>query len=578
MRWATFLLVAAGTALIGVVVVVVAGLLVWGYPPETAAGGIHSRWVHHFGTQLWEGDLYPRWLIGPNSGFGSATFWYYPPLPFWVSSLYYPFVPTPWHALGWSAATGLLVSGATSFTFFRRLVSVKAAAMASLCYVIAPYPLGHVLFVHGAYAQFWAFAWMPLVLLGIDRSVRDSRAGKGPLVIALALLFLTHVLTAIVFAPFAAAYALVVGRWGVRALGTAFAWALGLTAIYWLPIFWVQEKIAGADQPLFQGKLLENTFFFQGWSTLEAISPFIEGFDNGFLLAIYLLTLLMLYLASWWGGVEPRRLNWLGWTLIGLGAVYLLMQTPLGKPVFTLLPPLQRIQFASRLMSPATLVVASVLALLGNWWRRQAFLARVISAGAIAVWVAAAMASTGWKWVESYGLTTTPLAQVGPPETGYAGRDAIGEYIPGKADIYKSRKFFGGDESPLQAKWRDGEGNLTVKKVGGGFHIPLPAARSGEIVFHQFYFPGWSARETGSHRRVELSRLPGTGLMQIEVPPGTSGIDLKYGTVPVERVGAAISLVSLMASAALWARKSRDRGREPQGPEGTRGMNIGYST
>ena len=36
--------------------------------------------------QLWSGELYPRWLLGMNSGFGSPTFFVYGPLPYYAAA------------------------------------------------------------------------------------------------------------------------------------------------------------------------------------------------------------------------------------------------------------------------------------------------------------------------------------------------------------------------------------------------------------------------------------------------------------------------------------------------------------
>lgn len=34
----------------------------------------HVIFSHHFTEQFWNGDLYPRWMLNMNAGFGSPTF------------------------------------------------------------------------------------------------------------------------------------------------------------------------------------------------------------------------------------------------------------------------------------------------------------------------------------------------------------------------------------------------------------------------------------------------------------------------------------------------------------------------
>src|SRR5882672_9647668 len=83
-----------------IVVIPAAGLiltipaLVYGIPFFSDDGvSHHALWYIHFSTQLWAGDLYPRWLMGMNEGLGSPVFYYYPPVPFFLTSLFKPFFP-----------------------------------------------------------------------------------------------------------------------------------------------------------------------------------------------------------------------------------------------------------------------------------------------------------------------------------------------------------------------------------------------------------------------------------------------------------------------------------------------------
>ena len=55
----------------------------------------HILWQHHFADQLWRGSWYPRWLPGMNDGFGSPTFFLYPPLAHLVAAAFQPFLPDP---------------------------------------------------------------------------------------------------------------------------------------------------------------------------------------------------------------------------------------------------------------------------------------------------------------------------------------------------------------------------------------------------------------------------------------------------------------------------------------------------
>jgi hypothetical protein len=60
---------------------------------------VHNVWARYFAAQFWSGELYPRWLMDMNSGLGSPTFFFYAPIPYFVTSLIYPLVPND--PFGW---------------------------------------------------------------------------------------------------------------------------------------------------------------------------------------------------------------------------------------------------------------------------------------------------------------------------------------------------------------------------------------------------------------------------------------------------------------------------------------------
>src|SRR6476620_7857586 len=45
------------------------------------------NWADQFARQVQGGILYPRWLADSFRGLGAPTFYFYPPLPFWIDAL-----------------------------------------------------------------------------------------------------------------------------------------------------------------------------------------------------------------------------------------------------------------------------------------------------------------------------------------------------------------------------------------------------------------------------------------------------------------------------------------------------------
>ena len=72
-------------------VIAAAAVLVWAPTLVIAAPGdlfsYDLNWAAQFGALVRAGDPYPRWLPGSFGGLGSPTFYFYPPLSFWVAAL-----------------------------------------------------------------------------------------------------------------------------------------------------------------------------------------------------------------------------------------------------------------------------------------------------------------------------------------------------------------------------------------------------------------------------------------------------------------------------------------------------------
>jgi hypothetical protein len=112
--------------LLGLGVVAGLPLILCGFPHPAHGARLHLRWSHQFSAEFWSGILYPRRLAAVNYGCGSAAFFYYPPMPYWASSLFTPLTAglgvhgADWRALGWASALGLVLSGQTAFCCFGR--------------------------------------------------------------------------------------------------------------------------------------------------------------------------------------------------------------------------------------------------------------------------------------------------------------------------------------------------------------------------------------------------------------------------------------------------------------------------
>jgi hypothetical protein len=192
--------------------------LLVGVPPVNDAT-IHVMLQYHFSHQFWSGDFYPRWLVGDNKGYGSPAFLIQYPLPFFITALLRPitaFPATPMreaHELGVYCFLVFAAAGIAARAWFRNRCSPLASTLAAVAYISLPYILGQGLYGRLALGELTAFIWMPLALALCDAPQR--RLGVVSAIgIMFALLILSNVLCAILFAPVILLYAMVSGKRG----------------------------------------------------------------------------------------------------------------------------------------------------------------------------------------------------------------------------------------------------------------------------------------------------------------------------------------------------------------------------
>jgi uncharacterized membrane protein len=184
-------------------------------------------WTDQFKDELARGYLYPRWLPLANGGTGSPTFYFYPPLAFYVSGLLGLLGLSTYAAVIGCFAIGLVASGYAMLAWLR---GTKHALIGTLLFMTAPY---HALdfYGRGAQGEFLGIALIPLIALGL-RSAEKQRPVM--LAFAYAALILTHLPLALLTSLFLIVPYCLWQR-EVRPYALPLAVGLALSAIYLVP-------------------------------------------------------------------------------------------------------------------------------------------------------------------------------------------------------------------------------------------------------------------------------------------------------------------------------------------------------
>ncbi len=191
-------------------------------------------WADQFTDQLRRGYLYPRWLPKSHNGLGSPVFYYYPPIAFYITSIFSLIGLSTYWSIIYAFGAGFTLSGISMFLWLKDWA--KRPLLGALMFMGAPYHLLD-LYARGALAEFIGIAIIPLVALGLRR-IWDGQ-GIGVLAIAYAGLIATHLPLALLTSLLLVApYALILGRNRGKTLftiGAALGFGIALASIYLLP-------------------------------------------------------------------------------------------------------------------------------------------------------------------------------------------------------------------------------------------------------------------------------------------------------------------------------------------------------
>ena len=484
-----------------VALAVMAPEFVWGLHFSDSAP-YNIMWTSEFRDAWARGEIYPRWLPGSFEGLGAPTFYFYPPLTFFLTGAIHSLGIEVTRAITLAATLLLFASGVAMDRWlrWRGTPSLLAAAL----YMALPYRLTDI-YTRGALAEHAAFVWLPLIAMGIEALPR--RWAPPLLAASMAGLLLTHLPTAVLalvflIAPLGIRRVLLDRRTLVPGLCAGLLGA-GLAAFFLLPALTLQKAIQSSL--LWTAHFTVSNWFVWNWDrdSWLAFSPFLIACAGVVLLA-------------------HRGGRWWFWMAVAaaLSATGLL-------PILAL-PGLSAVQFPWRAIG--------IVLFLGM----TAFAARRPAPRVMLL--AFCLLSSGW--ISESGQIVQNIMRGRTPDTALLVRtlpDAV-EYLP----------------RGLQAGVTD---RKRVPHLGAYSSLPrasvLSVAEPGVHTIGRAAFPIWRLVHDGRE-------VPYVGpLITFKGPPGEYRIERRW--IWQEEVGAAISILALMGLLlmvlrAIWLRSPQRGG------------------
>jgi hypothetical protein len=531
-----------------------------------------AKYNYVWASQIFElvrhGELYPRWLGGSFDGLGSPSFYFYPPLAFFLDSLIglitFDILPVQYR-LPVTSLVLMLISGITMRAWLATTISRSPDArpivlFAALAYMAAPYHLvDH--YMRGAIAEFACYAMLPLALLGVRAAARGGRMGVALLAIGMAGIILAHLPTALLAsvtilplaclfeATQAASRRLMLAGLARCAAGAALGGCLA--AGYLVPALMLQPAIA-ADQ------LWTPFFQVQNWFLLaphEWPRPRFMWLISALAAASLVITAGVLLLSR--RVAEGRRLTAIFWAAMGL--LCLGLMAGLAPQFWTQMPFVAKVQFPWRIMMLVEFAMITAMALAWGQtsWRGLA----------VTLAVALVVSLPGWFLIAK-GTTKSIIDSLGhwrafQQEADTLRMDAT-EYLPSGFPLPDP----GREPSPGPAALPLGPladcpppVSMCMAIPGGedgSLRLHVISAQPADIVLRRFYFPAWRAELADGTRLATQAAGPMRELA-IQAPAGDHDIRIAIAPTPSEQAGWRISAIALCLTLVLAIPRQRRR-------------------
>ena len=515
------------------------------------------------------GEWYPRWAPHMAHGYGYPHFNFYAPLGSYLLVALHQFGIIYPLALNLALALCVLAAGLGAFAAAREWYGTWAGVAAGVVYGSAPYLAFNVL-LRGALAESLALVWPPLILLCMERALRQgSRRWAVLCAVCIAALVCSHNVTALIAMPLILAVALlrmwqVGGRSAQLNAAMGIAGGLLLSAFFWIPALLERGSIQ-TDQLLVPPIFTYYTNYLTPGELLALPAPTYYKLVNpspakavgalaaGLALLGALAALDMPGVSRAGRALSKQRAALTGVLALAF-AIYCLFTLKVSGAAWDRIPLLPFVQFPWRMLGAASLCAAL---LAGALTARMGGFAP-LAAGSIAI--AALLGNLSW-WYPRYCGNFAEASVASMLEYEYAthtvGTSAKGEFLP------KLVRELPADNSIANALMRGEE----PQRLGG-----LPAAATAvvqnnnpldyqarintpvsfELIYNMFYFAGWRAAVDG--QPVALRAAAPDGLARLTVPAGEHNVRVHFGSTPLRTASTAISVLALLALAIFWIR------------------------
>lgn len=503
------------------------------------------------GKALRQGQFPVRWVSDLGYGYGYPIFNFYGPLPYYIGGGLYAAGVDSVVATKIMFGIGMVLAPITLFLLVESTLGFFAAIAAASLFMYAPYHAVEA-YVRGAVGEYWAIAFVPLLLYGIKLSFQKKESVKGLIIgsISLAGVIVSHTILGFVTCVFLGVglllYWLVLFlRKKLHSLGIVrpvwmIVLGLGLSAFFWLPALVemsatsVSQMIAGTTTTFFDHFVCIGQLWNSPWGFAGSAPGCVDGMS--FKLGKVQLLILACSLVTWIVFRKRKHLEekntFLLLSVLGLIiSAFLMLQ--ISSPVWKFIPFTSFIQYPWRLLSFAMMCIATAGAYIVSVPRTP-----ITRIGLMVAIVVMTIIVNAKIFVPQYTYVRDSSAFETAEELRFTKSRISDEYLP--PGIVKPQLAADVVKTSLQ-----GDGMFLVRSLKEQDTLliaEIESTTSQTITIRKAWFPGWKITVSG--KRVD-PRID-AGFPSVNIPAGMSILRMQFTDTPIRILGNILSVCAVI--------------------------------
>lgn len=517
-------------------------LFIAGSIPATMDGLIHVASIAQFSDALSQLNFPVIWLNNfANYGLPVGIFSHQ--LPIYLGAILNLIINNPVLSTNIVTFFGILFSNVLAFKFLKIYFPAKIAFFSTVLFALAPYRILNV-FIRGAVPETFSLIFLPLILISLHRLLieRDKDA-FFLLTLGFLGLSLTHPMMLIIYGlmivPFIIFLLLTRDKkyYGASIVNNyiypgfiicvAGIISIGIASYYFLPLL-IEKKYFyfGHNESLFNSTFLGiNNFIDVRWYYSFANDIFTRGhvLQVGLIETLLLLAGVLLAVRE---SLFKKGQNYLLFLSVFVGLLTVFFLLPISSLIYSIITPLQNIQFPWRMLSVFVIVPPLIFAILMQKFKRDWIFISII---AVVI-----LTRTPQLFGKNYTDYPTSFYHSTKENLHSINMNTL---WTGKTEDYPIRT--------RQSEIIEGKGSLVnneVKNISRSYSVS--ALTPLRIIDYTFYFPGWNVFIDNKPVPIQFQDPEYRGVITYSVPVGQHEAKVVFQDTQVRKVAKVISVCS----------------------------------